>query len=152
MGIFPWLRDRAIPALPPKTESPAGPLGLPNVNTTTVAGPFKNQLGPLFDVDSNPNAAAVVDETRAAAEAEAGNILLRKWSQQRLRRMNAVAGKYQTAAAHLKGVQKIQNRVEKTDADILKALMGHRLESAQNRAEVQGYDAAYQQRLGSIDL
>ena len=153
MGLFPWLRDRATPKLPAApNQTPAGPLGVPNVNTTTINTPYKDRLQDTFNLPAAPNHNAVVSETEAAARAEATNLLLRKFSQQRLRRANAIASQYQTAASHLKGMQRIQNRVEKTDADIIKALMGHRLESAQNKAEVTGYDAAYQQRLGSIDL
>lgn len=110
---------------------------------------IESQVKPLItrqlaQLPKQANQSAVVQETRRAAELEATAANLKKIAEVRKRQLNATESIYKTQAEHQGEVMKTAKTIAEIDRKHGQAVLAHGLGMAQERAELSGWQQAYQ--------
>jgi hypothetical protein len=118
-------------------------LGFP-VSTSAVSPRIRSEVEKYGQLPATISRDGVVKEVEEASRMEGGAKLLQRYAQARIRKANALANMYQTHANLKTGMMRVSERFANTDARFGKAVLDFGLGMATQKAELDGYDQAFQ--------
>lgn len=113
---------------------------------------WTDQIGQYVEIPQNINADDVEAITTEASYLEGVSELAQAYSQQAQRAARAASAIHGTVARHRQGMMNVNQRVMATNARYLKAASKYQMGARMQRAEVSGYQAAYENASQTVNF